>query len=332
MQIMNRELVEANSVPGHLKRFGTRNPETTFYVIRQPGTDRGLFSLFSSVLCHLDLCDKLECLPVIDFQNFPCVYNDADVHSTSNAWEYYFEPINQITVEEVYESQRVFLSQPCYPAGYSYSITNEPALREVYRKYIRIKNEITQTVNQYYANHFSEHTVLGVHFRGQEMRIAPGHWFPPSKSQITTIITTMLKRFPFDRIFAVSEDSGHISFLENQFGPMVISNNHFRTSGDNAYNYRPRPQHHFLLGREVLIDTLLLARCHGLVACTSNVAECARFFNNSQYLAEIKINNGPNSNYKLIARYLWFIKSILPTRLGGFHKKFRIKTPQSFDF
>jgi len=79
--------------------------------------------------------------------------------------------------------------------------------------------------------------------------------------------------------------------------------------------------HKYLLGKEVLIDTMLLARCQGLVSSISNVSEIARYFSRSRYEADIVIDNGHNSSSKKIAKYLWKVRDLLPEGLGGFSLK-----------
>ena len=78
--------------------------------------------------------------------------------------------------------------------------------------------------------------------------------------------------------------------------------------------------HRYLLGREILTDTLLLSRCHGLVSSTSNVTEIARAINNGRYTLDLVIDNGLNVHHPLFARYMWRVKRILPSGLGGFSK------------
>jgi len=198
------------------------------------------------------------------------------------------------------------------------SITNMPDLMVVAAKYIRVRPEIEVQAVRFYENHIKGYNVLGVHFRGQEMRTAPGHWFPPSKRQMAEAIRQAVHTAGFEKIFVVTEDAGYLEFLREQFGNRVIFNDHFRTYGANAYRIYPRPMHKYILGLEVLVDAIILAFCNGLIACTSNVAEAARFFNAGSFCYQRTIDNGPNSSNPLLARYLWFIKAALPEPLGGF--------------
>jgi hypothetical protein len=323
--ISNENSILVNNVPLFAKTFGDLNSDKYFYVIRQPGSGRGLFSLFSSVLCHLDICDSLGFIPIIDFQNFPCVYNDPEVEGNKNVWEYYFEPVSEYTLDEVYSSKNVFFSIPDYPSGYSYSITAEPKLHKVLDKYIKFKPSILEKVKTFEQEFFLNRKLLGIHFRGQEMKTTPNHWYPPTKKQMTLAIDTLLEQYKFDALFVVTEEASYLEFLRSTYKNIdVLANNHYRTYSVNAYKQKPRKDHLFLLGKEVVIDALLLSHCHGIIYCTSNVATVSDFLNDSKYEAKIIINNGSNFSNATLAKYSWYIKSILPTSLGGFLTNFKI--------
>ena len=313
-------------------KYGSLNPDKIIYIIRQtPG--RGLLSLVSSVICHLHFTEGSGLIPVIDFKNYKTEYNDpefdsSDASGSLNAWEYYFEPVSGISLDEAYHSEKVILSEFAYPKNYRDIITREPKVNDTGAKYIRIKPELAEEIESSYKRMLAGHKVLGVHFRGQDMKFMSNHFFPPSKKQMKYAIDIALKDVGFDRIFVVTEDADYLDYLEKVYGSMVVSMPHYRTSEPvNAYKIYPRPMHKYLLGKEVLIDTMLLARCQGLVSSISNVSEMARYFSQGRYEADVVIDNGHNSSSKKIAKYLWKVRDLLPEGLGGFSLKAIGKNP-----
>ncbi len=316
-KIIGKDLLLGNAQECVVKSFGAKNPDKVFFVIRQEGLGRGLFSILSGVICYLDFADRCGFIPVVDFEYFKTEYNqDEYIEGTKNAFEYYFLPVSSVKLDEVYSSRCVVLSGNGYPKGYNYTIANIPGLYKTFEKYIKIRPEIQSSVN--IPRSSLNDKVLGVHFRGQEMRTAVGHWLPPSNKQMFKAINTMLHRGAFDWIFVCTEDKRLLNILDKKYPGMVISNNHYRTQGINAYRINPRKNHKYLLGREVLIDMLCLSHCDALISCSSNVAWMSRFINNHLYTATIFINNGPNSNFWLLAKILWALKNILPANMGGF--------------
>jgi hypothetical protein len=315
--MIGKDLLLENAQECVVKSFGDKNPDKVFFVIRQEGLGRGFFSILSGVICYLNFADRCGFIPVVDFENFKTEYNqEEDIGGTKNAFEYYFLPVSSVKLDEVYSSRSVVFSGNGYPKGYNYTIANIPELYKTYEKYIKIRPEIESLANAPKSSPADK--VLGVHFRGQEMRTAAGHWLPPSNKQMSKAIDIMLQREAFDFIFVCTEDKRLLNILDEKYPGMVISNDHYRTQGINAYKINPRKNHKYLLGREVLIDMLCLSQCDALISCSSNVASMSRFINNKLYSATIFINNGPNSNFWPFAKVLWAIKNILPANMGGF--------------
>jgi len=305
---------------GYLLTGGAENSEPGYYVIRQEGA-RGLFSLTAAVVCHAHVAKQAGLQPVVDFANYPTVYNDVNTPK-SNAWEYYFLPLTPVNLDEVYASRPVMLSTSFFPEGYPFSISRVPYLRDEAKHTIKVRPEILTEAEELKEQLFSDHKILGVHWRGQEMRTAPGHWFPPTRDQMVEAIRLALDKGDFEKIFVVTEDEDYLESLVDAFGLAVISLPNFRTRNPvNAYRIRPRHSHMRKLGKEVLLDALLLSKASALIACTSNVAEGARLFRNAPYEFELKIDNGPNSSIRMIANYAYAIKDFLPERLGGFSSK-----------
>jgi hypothetical protein len=299
-----------------VQNFGHDNADNVYFVIRQAGKGRGLFSLLSAVICYLEFADRCGFIPAIDFENFHTEYNEiCDIAGTKNAFEYYFLPVSHASLDTIYSSKRVIFSENSYPKNYDFNVTAIPNLKNIFDKYIRVRPEIEKLV---FIKKDSKDRVLGVHFRGQEMRTAKGHSFPPTKKQILSSIDMIMKKEVFQYIFICTEDQRLLEFIKKEYGPIVLCNDHFRTTGDNAYQKSPRQNHKYLLGREILVDMLCLSRCHSLIYGDSNVTEMARFINNDNYKKTIFIDNGMNSRFQPIASVLWGLKNILPPMLGGF--------------
>jgi hypothetical protein len=277
---------------------------------------RGLFSLVSAVICYIDIAEKYKLIPVIDFENYPTVYNDPEYRDSNNAWEYYFNPVSSYDINNLPIDANVFITDSKYPKGYDYSISSMPFLLMIYDKFIRLNEQAKSALNL--CNISVNASTLGVHFRGQEMRTARGHWLPPNNKQIFTSIDRMLSTGLFNEIFLVTEDLDNLKAVIKRYGNLVKFTDSYRTSSINAYKIKPRQMHFYNLGLEILIDALILGNCGGLIHCSSNVAEFSKFINNGRYVNSIYINNGPNSKIYPLNFVLWRIKSALSEELGGF--------------
>ncbi len=301
---------------GRMACFGPRHPDKVFYVIWRERYGVGFFSNASQILCHLIIADSLGMEPVVDLENFPTLYNeDEEVCGTRNAWEYYFKQTSSVPLREVYESQHVFFCDGKFPSGFSYYASEIPESQGVFDRFVTVRPDIEDSVNEWMAG-FGPRT-LGVHFRGQEQNRAAGHPFAPTERQILDATARLIRERNFDRIFLVTEDQRYLDLFRNEFGSLVWATDSFRTRGKNAYRMRPRPLHRYLLGREVLVDALLLSRCQALVASWSNVSEFAKLMNGGKYEVVWSIWNGRNSRNPLLALYQYGLRKRLPPTLGG---------------
>ena len=60
----------------------------------------------------LKIAKDLGCIPIIDMKNFPTKYNVKNkIDKTYNAWEYYFEPLNNYKLKDIYKSKFVIVCQ-----------------------------------------------------------------------------------------------------------------------------------------------------------------------------------------------------------------------------
>lgn len=292
--------------------------DETFYVIWRKGG--GFFSIISSVLSRIQEAELLGFIPVVNMQDYPSTYSENhQVNATNNAWEYYFQPLSGINLNEIPKSQQV-ICDGAHPLGATTNISQDPNLFEIWQKYIKLNvettNYLTRTKQQLGVNLSS---CLGVHFRGQEMRTAPGHPFPPTLRQIDRAIVAALDQNDFSEIFVVTEAEQYLEYFKRRYGRRIIHTNSYRGKYQNAYEIYPRENHRYLLGLEILSDTLCLSECGGLVGGDSNVTEAARLLNQGKFEIDKYIDNGLNKSNKLVSSWLWYARASLPASLGGFN-------------
>ena len=123
----------------------------------------------------------------------PCLYCD---NLNENPWEYYFEPVNNIKISDIKENYKVSDIFMCgeldfnlenkfliknlhsYDALKIWSILNKKKLKEhrkevneVILKNIKVKQEILNKLNQFFAKKFTDSDeYIGVHIRGTDKK------------------------------------------------------------------------------------------------------------------------------------------------------------------
>ena len=70
-----------------------------------------------------------------------------------------------------------------------------------FKKYIRIKKEILNEVKKFMKKNFSNKKVLGVHFRGTDMKTQERHPYPATLGQIISHIDYEMKKYDYKKFF-----------------------------------------------------------------------------------------------------------------------------------
>lgn len=298
----------------YVRRFGERNPDRTFYVIWRDRLGSGFFSNLTQVISHLILAENHGWIPVVDYQNFRTIYQErSPVNGTANAWEYYFKPLSPYSLEEVYSSRNVLFADgtACPP----FPCRSNREYRSILKRYIHLQDSVAKEFSEF--RKMLENTfVLGIHFRGKEMNTTPGHPFAPTVRQMTTWTDRILENHPVEKIFFSSEEKDYLDLFVKRYGKRLLFLPVFRASKVNAYNLNPRPLHRHLLGKEALLDSLMLSCCDILLCGKSGITSNA--VRSSRRLKLVyTIHNGYNSRNLLAAKFLYRLKKHLPPGAGG---------------
>jgi len=301
-----------------INSFGKKNPNKIFYIInRSPGA--GLFSNVSFVVNHLSICNFFNFVPVIDMENFPTIYNEKiKINNTYNAWLYYFKPLNNYSLKEIYKSRNVIFCNTNFQKKMVYDMNNTK-LRFFFNK-IKINKNLIKESNYFYRKLFCKNDkVLGLHFRGSTYKVARGHAFPPTLNLMIENIDFLMKKYKYNKIFLVTEEEKYLNFLKKKYSNKCLYLDSYRMYKTDSFKVYPRKKHRYKLGKEILLDTLLLSKCDGLSYVKSNVITAAKLLaKKKQKYHELFF--GYNSRNKFIARWLWYLKIFLPFLFGRLKK------------
>ena len=294
----------------------SKNKSAKYYIIqRSPGA--GMFSNVNYVLNHIIYAKKNKMTPVIDMENFTTIYNERKkIHNTKNAWEYYFYQFSRVNLKKVYKSKDYIISNRKLLKKFFTSLDDNKKIINLLKK-LRIKKNILKEVELFKKKNFKkDNKILGVHLRSTSYKKAKNHAFPPSLNIICEEINRLIKKFNYKKIFIVTEDKNYLKFLKKKYPYNLFFYNSFRANKNETFKIYPRRNHRYNLGKEIIIETLLLSSCKGILFTLSNVSTAASILaKNTITLHEI--NLGYNSSNKYIARWLWYIKKLLPEKFGG---------------
>ena len=308
-----------NSPEYKIHSFGEKNKSKIFYVIKRH-KGGGLFSNLLFVLNHLLLADKFGAIPVIDMENFTNFYSEKNnIKDTKNSWLYYFKQVSNYKLNEVYKSKFVIFSSDVLFTKQSVNFKSESnKLLKIYKKYIKIKPEYIIASKHFIKKNLKEQKVLGVHWRGSDHKILPSHPYPPTKKQIFRLTDYYLNKYKFDKIFLITEELEYLELFKKKYKKKVCFFNSFRALNRRELAINNRKNHRYNLGRDSLIEALIMSQVSFMICSRSNISEFAHFLSKNKKLKFHEILNGYNSPKILNSLFMWKIKNILPYGLGGF--------------
>lgn len=262
-------------------------PKKKIGLFRREGA---MFSNLWEATCFLRWAEANTLTPVIDFQSVhPMNRKDSPF---SDAWTDYFEPVSAVSIADALADPEVVIYSS--PRGTQFPVheySQVSGYREIFGKYIRLNPMMNDYVALWGSFLDERGVALGVHARGTDMRTAKSHLAPPENHQLFQMVDKALERAKFDSIFVASEDETSLAGFVKRYGSMVVTTDSFRTGqrkklsrmSSNVLEWR------YVLGMQVIRDTWLLARCHGLVSGSSNVSEHAQVLNGNRYAVNYQI-------------------------------------------
>ena len=301
--------------------YGNQNYDKNIYLIDISSEYMGFGAYFRWCLEALFEANRLGFMPVIKFGKL-CPYNEKDGFDLgTNSFEYYFNPVSDISLKEIYQSKNVFIFSQTdliraekalgiydensnVICGYSFDENYIKEMGKIVKRYILInentKDYIDKSIDDLFKRKNKKaNKVLAVHIRGTDFAlnwdrhpnmVKPADYFP--------LIDNAVEKYKFDYIFLATDDSNLLTIFKDKYGDKLIYFRDVNRSDEKinvAYVKNDRKNNNYLNGLEVVRDIYTMAYCDGLIAGLSQVSICARIINRSldkNFEYEQIINNG----------------------------------------
>lgn len=289
--------------PFYLKRLTKK-----YYIIRRPPLGAGFFSNYFWVLGHVVFAKKLGYIPVVDMENYKTLYSEEEsVEGVNNAWNYYFEDVDGISLKEAYDSNRYVLGREKYLTKYAEKYSDEnyryptEKMIDYYKpyiqKYMRIRADLRQKFEQEWTETVKEAgRSVGIHIRGTDMKNDLGHPMPADVESYAEYAKELISGDDSIRHIYLATDE--VDILE-KFQKLLADENveiHFQDAfrvADTKESKKvgihetevknKRKQHHYLMGVEVLRDAYFLSKCDYLICGHSNITNIVIMWNEHKY-------------------------------------------------
>ena len=217
-------------------KFGKIKTKNTIYIIRINNMSGGLFSLFNSVMSHINYCDKHGWVPVVDLKNYPNNYLREEEVGKINIWDLYFiQPANvlnlNITLDNAYHCEGAILS--CSRPTIDGSNLNANTLsnmdefkkyKYIFQKYIRLNHEILKKLEKYVADYLGNDRVIGVSLRGTDYISSRPYAHPiqPTVDEAVSLTREKLYEWKCDKIYLATEDASYVERFKKEFSDKII--------------------------------------------------------------------------------------------------------------
>ena len=220
------------------KSFGELNPEKTFYVIRRTPPGWGFYSNIFFVLQGLEFAQKNGFIPVVDMENYWVgeLSSLKKINGTSNAWCYFFNQVSGYSLEEVYKSKNVILSNGSNILGKNNWLTNRSITfatsysllknaKLIIEKHLSLNNETVKFVEEVKKGiHWDGGKTLGVFIRGtpyfQNIHF-PDNTIPKLEFFISEVKSLVLKK-SIKCMYVSTEDYRVYNFICSEFKDIMI--------------------------------------------------------------------------------------------------------------
>ncbi len=285
-----------NPLKIEIQRLGDKNPGRLIYIAQTMGCD-GFFAELRFILHELYFCDLFGFTPAVLMPETSCYSENHPVNGSTNPFEYYFEPVSEITPEEARHSsavvkhnyyQRLYIHQVYdMTSGYLPPDAYFDRMAALAAKYLHLNPAVKPVISEAVCRIRGDgQRILGVHVRGADFkRHYLNHPNIVTVDEYLNAVDAALNTGNFDRIFLATDDSEALNAFQRKYGSMIrFYEDVIRTDGDETVmrSRVNRANHHYLLGLEVLRDMYTLSHCNGIVAGLSNVSLFARIARQSR--------------------------------------------------
>lgn len=257
--------------------YGEENPDKIFYVIRRAGSKVGLFSLVMTSVGYIKYALDKGYIPIIDMCNEDNTYMQQE--RKGNVWEYYFEQPCGYSLDDIKKSKNVIIgnglvdgSIPYPDERIAYDDDELKIWKNIVDKYLKVKNEILEETDKLACQILGHDRVLGVLLRGTDyVNSKPkNHPVQPSIEQAIEKIDATLAKKDYQKIYVATEDKKIYQKLCEKYGNLIVSMDveRYTTNGEENINdiSVKKAVNKYEMGKEYLINILLLARCDYLIA------------------------------------------------------------------
>lgn len=272
-----------------LNNVQRRSPTRHLLIATRPGC--GLWSMFFEVIGLIRYAERHGLEPVVYFNDQTCWWSQDGHNGSRNAWEYFFEPVGQVSAMELLGTKNGSLERASiqqiqaalpddivmsdYILDYVDHFDHTEAQRQEYssivERRIRLKSQALAKLDPTLVEALTR-GATAVHYRGTDkFRESP-------RQSVQEYYDALQHRVdPSHKLFVATDDASFLNWMIRTYGDRVFYTQAARSHDQVALHLGPHrgPRQ----AEECLLDVLLMAKCQHLVHGNSNVTNGVLVFN-----------------------------------------------------
>lgn len=219
-------------------------------------------------------CDYEELLPYFRLTS----PNYLDNTRGSNWFDYFFELQRPLPVDPDCIRIRT-IGELGLPRDYN-SLLNFQIATGLFYKYLRIKDEILHSADEYWQRNLGSNRVLGIHYRGSDKtlgRHAESHRV--SYNDVFLQVEKQLQDDLIDHVFVASDEKHFVDAAKRRlpgYAVFACDNQEYAVGRFGVHKTQREGGEPYRKGREALIDCLLLSKCCRILKTSSRLSAFAR--------------------------------------------------------
>lgn len=286
-----------------IDKLGDWNPNKLIYFIEAGTEISGLCALIRRTLSGIYIADMLHAIPVVSWKKSRLLNEHREINGSDNPFEYFFEPVSTISIQEALESVQVITHKYDEYLWSDGKLSSSDGQTEAYinlqqelvKKYqIRLKQAVMDEIQEEVDGLFGSCKALGVHIRGAQRRRRiiglanpiPLDWYFEKIDRFFTANT-------YDKLFIATDDEEYLKAVQDRYQEKVLYFKDVARCKNGIIPYFSSEMPKYQVTYETLRDIYALIRSDSFMGGPSNVTSVARVLKgNSKWEHCIMLENG----------------------------------------
>jgi hypothetical protein len=236
--------------------------------------NRGLFSF---ILQHISNCRELYGIDFIsnfDLRNKTAYFDDK--MSNENTWEYFFDVDTDLSISENTIYEYWIGKFNFYGYEFDYNDIEERIIgKNIIDKHIRFNSDILKSVNYFFEKNMKNNRILGVHKRGTDIS---EHYPKIDIDRYIYEIDSIISEY--DYILLCTDEELVVDIFKSKYNNIITFESKTLSNNSDIPSFKYRKDG-YLMGFEVIVESLLLSKVDFLLKTNSNVSNFSLLYNPS---------------------------------------------------